>query len=745
MLIGRLWYLQVYSADYYRKMGERRLHRLRPIPPARGSILDRRGRIIAGDIASFDLWFQPASYRSIEGKRTLVSNVDVLDLESVYQALIAEGTQQEIKLNLLRKNLLEHSDFVDDLAVIIKRNNSDFASLEEAKAKVVESIVEVLTNISVKSENGILKGRNSILHSFTDPRKMLQDIDLKTYQEIQQIQLNPYSKDRFAALDVRGGYKRVYPYGALMSHITGYTGNLIASEYKQLRGYWDENNNLVSGTEEIDKGGHLFFKVDPGSEEEEMIRPRIRRREGKEYYLSGGSFANETVGRSGIEQWYNQELRGEHVWRVEKLVKPDPDGPRLFINAGMRRDAINGRNIKLTIDVDFQQIVTNIVQDEVAKLSREPKHRAVLDKLGLNIFPAAVVVMNVHNGEIYAMVSLPEYDPNKIHDTAYFKSIMADKSYPLYNRVISGIVRGASPAGSTIKPFVGMAALEEGAITRNTLFDCEGVEYIGDKEYVCMNRAHHGFINVVDALKVSCNIFFYNTGKALGGKKLAAWLGDFGFGSETGIDLPKERSGHLPEHALTGFQWSLGENYHLSIGQGAIDVTPMQLACAYSTLVNGGNKINPHLKYDPADPTLTEPRGKIKLSQHNIDTIENGMWKVVQAGEYPHGTAFRLGMIDGFEYMGKTGSAEAGRGKNRVTHASFAAIAPYKEPEIVVVALIPYGDHGGASCARLVKRVIKAYFNLDDFEDINTDPINSNDAEGWDDYEKEDIQNGALG
>ncbi len=745
-LIGRLWYLQVYTGEYYKTMGEKRLHRLRPLPPSRGSILDRKGRVLAGDVASFDLWLQLASYKNITGKRTLVSNIDTINTNDLYDALISDGTQKEIKLNLIKKNLTENSGFVEHLAKIIEKNNSEYDTLEKAKLKVVDSIMDVLSRISVKGSSGVYLSKKSILHSFIDPMKMLSDISLSTYQEVDQLKLNPYTQDEFEAITARGGYKRVYPYGELMGHITGYTGNLTNDDYLTLRGYWDDNGELVEGKGVITKRGRVFFDVKEGSEEEEMIRPRIRRREGKQYFISGGAFSNEMVGRRGIEEWYNQELRGEHVWRVEKLVKPNPDGPRLFINAGARREAINGENIRLTIDVDFQQKVSDILHDELRTLSKDPKHRKALNKHKFTEFPATVIVMNVHNGEIYAMVSTPEYDPNKIHGQEYYDEIIKDNRYPLYNRAITGIVKGGSPAGSTIKPLVGIAALEEGAITRNTEFLCEGVELIGDKEYVCMNRAHHGYIDVTDALKVSCNIFFYKAGAALGSKKLSAWMRDLGLGARTGVDLPKELPGHLPENAFTGRRWSLGENYHLSIGQGAIDITPLQLATAYATIVSYGSKPRPHLKYDPADPELNEPTGMMKLSKKNVDIVKEGMWKVVQSGEYPRGTAFKLGKIAGFEYIGKTGSAESGRRSNKDTHASFAAVAPYSDPEIVVVALIPYGDHGGASCARLVKRVIKAYFNLDEFEDIDAEPDVDEEFDFWNDSNVDgERSNEALG
>ncbi len=519
LLMGRLWYLQVYSAEYYTQMGLRRLHRLIPIPPARGSILDRRGRILAGDTASFDLWLQLAEYRKIEGKRKLQSNIDVLKVDDIYQAIIADGAQRKIKLNLIKRSLLEHSEFVDRLAAVIHKNSPESLTLVQVKEKIVESILDIISQLRVKNSNGVLKDERSILHSFTDPRIMLRDISINTYLTIEQSQLNPYTADEFRALLARGGYKRIYPYAELMGHVTGYTGNLTADEYQSLRGYWDEDNNLVPGNWELEKSGNLFFKIAENSEEQEMIQPRLVRREGKSYYLSGGAFSNEMVGRRGVEQWYNQDLRGEHVWRVEKLVKPDPDGPRVFINAGSRKEAINGNNLKLTIDVDFQQEVSNIVEDELAILAREPMHKRVLDKHKFPKFPATVIVMNINNGEIYAMVSTPGYDPNKIHDSVYYNKIMEDVRYPMYNRAITGVVRGASPAGSTIKPLVGIAALEEGVINRNTEFVCEGVEYIGEQEYVCMNRAHHGAIDITDALKVSCNIFFYKAGAALGGKK----------------------------------------------------------------------------------------------------------------------------------------------------------------------------------------------------------------------------------
>ena len=744
-LISRLWYLQVYRADYYRKMGEKRIHRLRPLPPSRGTIFDRRGRVLAEDVASFDLWLQLARYKKIAGERRLVSNIDVIKIDELYDLLTASGTDYDLKFKVMKKDLTERSEFVDRLCNILQQEAEDVVSL---KNRVVDSILAVIGRVDVTNKNGVYKSRKNILHNLTDPIRMLRDISISAYEEIEQLKINPYTEEEMIAVEPRGGYKRIYPFGELMGHITGYTGNLNKDEYTELRGYWDDDNSIVEGKGVIKKSGRIFFQVDEGSEEEEMIRPRIRRREGKQYYISGGSFTNEMVGRSGIEQWYNQDLRGEHVWRVEKLVKLYEDGPRVFVNAGMRREAVNGENITLTIDVEFQQEVQDILYDEVRRISRMSKHRKALNKHEFTEFPATVLVMNVNNGEIYAMVSLPGFDPNKIHEAEYYKQLVEDNRYPLYNRAISGIIKGGSPAGSTIKPLVGLAALEEGKITAQTHFLCEGALHIGDREYVCMNRAHHGSIDVTDALKVSCNIFFYRTGEALGGKLLAKWLRNFGLGVQTGIDLPRERAGHLPEHAFTGRGWSLGESYYMGIGQGAIDVTPVQLATAYAAIATGGNKIRPHLKFDPSDPFLNEPVARMSFSKKNVEIIKKGMWKVVQISAYPRGTAYRLGHIDGFEYIGKTGSAEAGVGRQKDTHASFIALAPYEEPEIVVAALMPYADHGGDSCSQLVKRIIKAYFQLDSFDDIDNEKIDTDqEYDFWNDDSIDEAANsdGTLG
>lgn len=687
---ARMWQLQVVKASYYKEMGRKRLHRLRQIPPSRGRILDRRGRVLAEDVSSFELWLKPASYKGRRRKKNIIGNLGELSPQKILDLCQMQGSERELNESLAVKYLRDKNNLVRQLAQIIK--NPDETTLQ-ARSRIAQAVFDSAVSRDEKTA-----------HSLTDPRMCLNQLSLKSVMQIERILADERSGYDFSAISIRGGYERNYPYGALMGHITGYTGKLTAEDYRKLRGRWLDDGSLEEGEGQIIKNGKVFFDLPENSDEYEMILPRLVRRGGKEYRVKG-YLSNEIVGRGGVEQWYNNELRGRHVWRIEHMVKPDPRGPRIFVESGSPRQAVNGSDIVLTIDVEFQKKVTDILSSELNRLSRMGEHRRALNRQKINKFTGIAIVMDIKNGEVLAMVSLPSFDPNTLRKE--FKKLLKDKRKPLFNRAISG----AYPPGSTLKPLVATAGLEEGKVVKSTTFECRGVEMLGDREYVCMNRVAHGHVNVIDALKVSCNIYFYHLGARIGSKLLSGWLSALGLGRDTGIDLPGESSGHLPAKAFTGIRWSTGETYHLSIGQGAIDATPIQMTAAYAAIANGGDLLRPHLRYDPADPELNTPRSKMRISKHTSDIVERGMWKVIQWDEYPRGTAVKYARIDGFEYMGKTGSAQKNK---RDTHAWLCALAPYKDPQIAVTVLVPYGNHGGSTCGAIVRKIVEAYFNLDE-------------------------------
>jgi cell division protein FtsI/penicillin-binding protein 2 len=552
----------------------------------------------------------------------------------------------------------------------------------------------------------------------TAPVRCLTDLPLAAVMALAQAGANPYSAADWRGAKLESGFGRTYPYGKLFGHITGYVNTLSPQEYRQLRGYWDENGDAVAGGGVVNSRGAedgILFAVAPESEEAEIIALREIVRSGQTL-KTWGDLRNPTVGRGGIEQWYNQRLRGRHQWTLETLNKT-PGGWRTFIHAGAPPEPQNGAEIKLTLDAEFQAQVRDITRDELATLARQSEHRATLARHQLTEFPAAVVVMNARNGELLALVSLPEYDPNELRQN--YAALTSEPAQPLLNRAVSENF----PPGSSLKPLVATAALLSGKMSAQTHFDCQGVELLGNRKFVCMNNAHHGNLDVTAALRVSCNIFFYHAGGLLGSRppdSLAGRLTEFGIGQATGIDLPREAAGYLAPAALTGRNWSLGETWHIAIGQGQIDATPLQIAVAYAMLVNGGAKVRPHLRYEPSDEKLAAPIARRQLPPEIIAPVRRGLWEVVQGNAYPRGTAYKKGHIAGFEYLGKTGSAQ---GKKPDTHAWFCAAAPAAEPEIIVCVLVPFGNHGGDTCAPIVKRIIETYFHLAEFprEDENVD------------------------
>ncbi|GHS91218.1 hypothetical protein FACS1894139_01090 [Planctomycetales bacterium] len=682
-LLGlRLYQLQVVQAEHYREMGKKRTHRLQQVAPARGRILDRRGRALAEDRPRFELWLRP----------------DQLALPDFSPP--ENDLDQSAAIGAIA-NLPSLSRFID----FFRRPNEPVLT---TRARVAEAVLTALL------KNGAKDG---------DPAeaRRVTEMPLPAALALTQAQANPYTSAEMAGWELRVSSSRVYYYGGLFGHITGYVNALSADEYKTLRGYW-ENGEPVAGTGALtskNADGGVFFALNPAGDEAEIMALREIPRNG-ETQKTWGNLLNPMVGRAGVEQWYNQELRGEHQWRLETLTKV-PRGWRTFIEVGSPAPAKNGADLTLTIDADFQRAVRDLTVEELRKLAKQPEHRATLAKHNLTEFSAAAVVMDAHTGAIHALVSLPEFDPNAVRQD--YEKLLAAAGNPLRNQVISENY----PPGSSLKPLVAFGALSAGKITPGTEFDCEGVEYLGNRRYVCMNRVHHGFIGVAKALRVSCNVFFYHAGGALGIRGLAATLAEFGIGKLTGIDLPNETPGYLAPAAFTGKNWSLGETWHIACGQGKIDATPLQMATAYAMLVNGGKKVRPHLRYDPRRADLTAAE-TVNLSPAALAAVREGMWEAVQGADYPRGTAWRDGHIPGFAYLGKTGSAQ---GKKPDTHAWFVAAAPAVEPEIIVAVLVPLGNHGGTTCAPIVRRIIEKYFRLDEFPADDAD----RDAGGGDESE----------
>jgi penicillin-binding protein 2 len=417
---------------------------------------------------------------------------------------------------------------------------------------------------------------------------------------------------------------------------------------------------------------------------------------------SGDFSVGDIIGKDGLEKYLDQYLKGKSG---AEQVEVNVLGKEIKVIGKI--EPVSGYNVVLTIDSLLQKTAWD----------------ALKDKAG------SVVVMDPRDGSVLALVSSPSFDPNLFNGGISFEDweeLSTDPSHPLGNRAIAG----QYPPGSTYKLFVAAAALEEGLITPDTSFTCNGSFELGNRAYRCWQKHGHGRVNLHRAIVESCDVYFYNLGKLIGVDKLAEYARGFGLGQPTGIDLPREKSGLIPtkQWKLSRFKeaWQMGETISIAIGQGFDLVTPLQLVNAYSALANGGTLYKPRIvkRIETADGRVLkafepEQKASLPLSQKNNEILQYALWGVVNENG---GTGHAL-MRKEADVCGKTGTAqvvglpddERARKRKIISakfrdHALFVCFAPYKNPEIAIAVIAENAGHGGSAAAPIARKIIDAYF-----------------------------------
>jgi penicillin-binding protein 2 len=408
--------------------------------------------------------------------------------------------------------------------------------------------------------------------------------------------------------------------------------------------------------------------------------------------LYKGRNLGDMVGQTGVEKEYESFLVGVNG-KSTKVVD----------SLGRTREEVGkvepapGQNIRLTLDFDLQEKATQMLE------GRE----------------GAIIVLDPRNGEVLALASYPTYDPNKFisrFTPEEWMDLINRSEHPLENRAI----RGLYAPGSVFKLTIALGALRAGVITEQTTFFCGGTARFYGRLFSCWLVGGHGVLNLTEALRRSCNIYFYNAGRRMGVDRIAESAKILGFGKETGIDLPGEKEGLVPteewSRSVRKTHWYAGETISVSVGQGPLVVTPIQVAAHTALLANRGKKIAPRLlKSLPSDKnqdemfSLPDTSGEIKAEF--FEKVINGMWKSVNEGGTGHAA-----MVDGFDVCGKTGSTQViskeraeKLGKEIKTHSWFTGFAPRDHPRVVVTVLVEYGGLGGATAAPLAKELFDIY------------------------------------
>lgn len=413
-----------------------------------------------------------------------------------------------------------------------------------------------------------------------------------------------------------------------------------------------------------------------------------------------------TLGKDGLEKAYEPYLRGIDGERsVETNIEGDITG---LVDT---KEPQPGSNVVLTLDLDLQAVAEESLKSNIESIRNS--------KGGSGVEGGAAVVIDVNSGGILACASYPSY--NLATYSADFNAMKEDPLRPMFNRVI----QGAYPPGSTFKPVTALAALESGTITPNTKIRDEGrYMFYKNSGYTpaCWiyndYRRTHGLINVSEALKYSCNYFFFEVGRLMGIDTLNSYAKQLGLGQKTGVELPGEVPGNLagPESREKngGEEWQPGETIQAAIGQSEQQFTPIQMANYLATILNGGTRYRPHflkqvVSYDytrTVEDYQPEVLSQMDIQETTIEAIKEGMKGVVDEG----GTASSVFRNYPISVGGKTGSAQTMGNKSKKAHGVFISFAPYDEPQIAVYVLVEHGGSGGA-VAPVVRDIYDAYFS----------------------------------
>ncbi len=535
-------------------------------------------------------------------------------------------------------------------------------------------------------------------YSMEDSRKIIgirYELDRVGYSAFKPYEVaTDISKEAVAALEERFAEFpgvtveiqpiRTYPNGKLASHVLGYISKISSEKYEELK---DE-----------------------------------------------GYSSTDNIGRSGIESIMERFLRGKNS--LQK-IEVDASGKYSYSQS---EGTESGAQVYLTLDAELQKVAEDALKNTIENIATGKYSDGSPEAKS-----GAVIAIDVKNGEILAMASYPDYDPN-----LFVKGISNEdwnklniETKPMFNRNIMGLY---SP-GSIFKMVVAVAALEEKAIDKDTIIVDEGVykKYKSPqpKCWIWSSGRTHGAVNVSDAIKTSCNYFFYTVGEAIGIDKIEEYSRKFGLGEKTGIELEGEREGIVASRKYVeekeNRKWKVGETLSASIGQSYHSFTPIQIARYIAILANGGKRVRPHiiksivtndgtiLTRDEIEMYVGNELGfdynddmpeDLNISEETLEAVFSGMESVTGDSS---GTAYNTFKNFPIKVGGKTGSVQVS-GTN-ADNAWFIGFAPYDEPEIAICALVENGVHG-AYTASIVLDVLREYFGLKETaDDITTKAI----------------------
>ncbi len=647
----KLLQLQIVKGEEYMELSQQRLRRLIPAAAPRGEIFDRYGRPLLVNKMGFSVQIFKSNISEEQFNNTILELIKLLEENEEFYTDTLPISYPPFEFTFSESEKLSKKD--RELNWKKTRDiPAEYTPIETIEIlKKKYGISKKYNDIDTRKNIGIRYEMDVRGFGVNTPFTIASDINLDTVMQIEERHFD------FPGVNIVTEYTRNYVYDELAAHILGRTDIIYKDEYEVLK--------------------------------------------------NKGYGMNDIIGKDGIEKVAEKDLKGKDG---TKSIEQNIDGKLIqVVNA---KPYIPGNNVILTIDIELQKVA----EEALKRTIEDIRLKGRITKQGQDADSGAVVVIDVNTGEVLAMATYPTYNPKNFKEE--YNNLYKDPLKPMLNRAISG----AYAPASTFKMLTAIAALEENIINKDTRIKDQGVyryyQYDGPRCWIYSPRygyRTHGNINVSEAIRDSCNYFFYDVGRRLKIENLLSYGKQFGLGEYTGIELPAESKGIFasPEYKSTVSkeQWWPGETLSAAIGQMHI-FTPLQLANYVATLANGGNRYRPYLikhvkTYDEGKMVRqTEPEtiNKINLKEENLKAVLEGMKSVTQED----GTASHVFLNFPIEVAGKTGTAEVSRG---TSDGIFVGFAPYDKPQIAVAAIIEHGGSGG-NTAPIIKEIFTDYLDI---------------------------------
>ena len=742
-VLARLWQLQISRYGKYAALASRDRSLERMIPALRGPILDRYGNELAKDRPSFDL-----SVRVDRLKLQSIKREEVKEVRVILEQALARKDPEITKIARARSDAdfdqlslrLQSEPLVRDLSNILQR---DPAEIADAVLKAIDYVE-----------------RPKPWAGSATPLRIAGDIDEKLWLSLRSIHEDQLRipAQPFPGLVCTLSTRRTYPHGRTANFVLGAVGELGNEEEGALREggvlidnavarqrYWQQQREVfdeasaariesITGSDpRMLSTGEVYTMLSQIRPEQRptlaglglseplrwLERPaRMQLTEPELLWLGVGlphstmqhRLPNRIIGELGVERYRNDLLRGKSGMQLPDVL--DEDAAETYHRNAHPKE---GQAIALTISLAWQQAIETALRE----WTPAPHAAAGNEEPAPFVRRGAIVVLDVKTGEILAMCSAPDFDPNLFapprdgpQRQEQLRAILSDPAKPLLNRAISE----QYPLGSVMKSLIAAVALEKGLVSTTETFECRGYIMEGGQKFRCDDSRAHGIVNIYKGLRCSCNVTFHQIGARIGVENLGPYA-KLILGTRTGIDLPGEVSGIYPDREwrnrayrdTASRVWTLGSDYQLAIGQGQMTCTVLQSAVMMAAIGNGGYVVKPRIWLDGPQ---SAPKS-LGISQQSLAIVRQGLDEVVNIGTPgERGTAYSPFHQHGPELAvrvaGKTSTAE--HRKEARPHAWFAGYAPAENPQIAFAVFLEEAGHGGSEAAPLAYKFLRQIY-----------------------------------